>query len=295
MLSVLAMLVGRLKGWKTVCWLQDVFPEIALKAGVLNNGKQAFMLMWLAHRSLRTTDRVVVVGRCMEQRLLAVGVSQDRLTVISNWADGEGLQPVAPANNWFRQQHQLDGRIVVMYSGNLGVVHETESLLRIIRGLSVMPEVCVMILGEGSGRISLEETVRREQLGNVRFLGYQRPEDLRFSLSAGDIHLVTLRPEMEGLSVPSKVYGIMAVSRPVVFIGPQGSEVTALIREAGCGEAFAPAEYEKATLAILDLARDTRRREYLGTAGRRYFEDYLDKPLAVQRFHDVLRSTVKAS
>ena len=68
---------------------------------------------------------------------------------------------------------------------------------------------------------------------------------------------------MEGLSVPSKVYGIMAVSRPIIFIGPQGSEVAALVWEAGCGETFSPRDDEKATIAILDLVRDHRRSEYL--------------------------------
>jgi len=166
-------------------------------------------------------------------------------------------------------------------------------LIRIMRALRVMPEVCVLILGDGSGRPKLEEAVRRERLEHVKFLGYQHQNDLRYSLSAGDIHLVTLKPEMEGLSVPSKVYGIMAVSRPIIFIGPQGSEVAALVREAGCGETFSATDNEKATIAILDLGKDHRRREYLGSAGRRYFESHLDKPLAVQRISNVLRTVVK--
>src|SRR6476646_10006665 len=131
MLSVLAVVLGWLKRWKTVCWLQDVFPEVALKAGVLKQGKLASALMWLTHGSLRKTDRIIVVGRCMEHRLSELGIPRDRLTLIPNWADGECLKAVAPADNWFRKRHGLEGRITVMYSGNLGVVHETDCLLRI--------------------------------------------------------------------------------------------------------------------------------------------------------------------
>jgi glycosyltransferase involved in cell wall biosynthesis len=120
-------------------------------------------------------------------------------------------------------------------------------------------------------------------------LGYQATEDLRYSLSAGDIHLVTLRSEMEGLSVPSKVYGIMAVGRPVVFIGPDGSEVACLIRESGCGEVFSPQESEKTACAILDLARDCNHRARLGLAGRHYFENSLDKQFAIQRFYEAFQ------
>jgi glycosyltransferase involved in cell wall biosynthesis len=209
--------------------------------------------------------------------------------VIPNWADGDQLTPVAPEENWFRKQHALEGQVVIMHSGNLGVVHETESLIPLIRFLGGTREVCFLFVGEGQGKTRLEGWACREKLENVRFVDYQAQEQLRYSLSAGDIHLVTLRSEMEGLSVPSKVYGIMAVGRPVVFIGPDGSEVASLIRESGCGEVFSPQESEKAALAILDLSRDPYRRKRLGLAGRRYFETFLDKRFAIQQFQTVFQ------
>ena len=288
-LSVQAVLLGRLKGWKTVCWLQDVFPEIAVRADTLREGLRARLLRWAANWSLRSSDRVIVVGRCMERCLLAFGLQRDRLVLIPNWADGDHLTPVAPEDNWFRKQHGLEGQIVVMYSGNLGVVHETEALIPLIHYLRGMREVCFLFVGEGQGKTRLQNWASQEKLESVRFLRYQNKEHLRYSLSAGDIHLVTLRSKMEGLSVPSKVYGIMAVGRPVVFIGPDGSEVASLIRESGCGEVFSPQESEKAALAILHLVQDYRRRENLGSAGRRYFESFLDKRCAIQRFQTVFQ------
>ncbi|TLY41861.1 MAG: glycosyltransferase family 4 protein [Nitrospirae bacterium] len=288
-LSVQAVLLGRLKGWKTVCWLQDVFPEIAVRADTLREGLRARLLRWAANWSLRSSDRVIVVGRCMERCLLAFGLQRDRLVLIPNWADGDHLTPVAPEDNWFRKQHGLEGQIVVMYSGNLGVVHETEALIPLIHYLRGIREVCFLFVGEGQGKTRLQNWASQEKLESVRFLRYQNKEHLRYSLSAGDIHLVTLRSKMEGLSVPSKVYGIMAVGRPVVFIGPDGSEVASLVRESGCGEVFSPQESEKAALAILHLVQDYRRRENLGSAGRRYFESFLDKRCAIQRFQTVFQ------
>ena len=288
-LSVQAVLLGRLKGWKTVCWLQDVLQEIAIRAGTLRKGLRARLLRWAANWSLRSSDRVIVVGRCMERCLLAFGLQRDRLVLIPNWADGDHLTPVAPEDNWFRKQHGLEGQIVVMYSGNLGVVHETEALIPLIHYLRGMREVCFLFVGEGQGKTRLQNWASQEKLESVRFLRYQNKEHLRYSLSAGDIHLVTLRSKMEGLSVPSKVYGIMAVGRPVVFIGPDGSEVASLVRESGCGEVFSPQESEKAALAILHLVQDYRRRENLGSAGRRYFESFLDKRCAIQRFQTVFQ------
>jgi glycosyltransferase involved in cell wall biosynthesis len=289
MLSVLAVLVGRFKRWKVVCWLQDVFPEIAVQAGVLPDGAAARLLKRLARWSLLRSDRVIVVGRCMERYLLGFGISRQRFALIPNWADGETLVPVAAQDNWFRAKHKLDGRIVVMYSGNLGVVHEAQSLLLMIRHLRSVSEVCFLFVGEGQGKAKLEERVYEEGLENVRFMSYQAKEELGYSLSAGDIHLVTLRNNMEGLSVPSKIYGILAVGRPVVFIGPEGSEVAQLILEAGCGEVFATGDGERVAAAIAALARDRERRESMGAAGRMYFETHLDKRLAIEKFKVVLQ------
>src|SRR5437016_3303167 len=163
-LSVQAVLLGRLKGWKTVCWLQDVFPEIAVRAGTLREGLRARLLRWAANWSLRSSDRVIVVGRCMERCLLAFGLQRDRVVLIPNWADGDQLAPVAAEENWFRKQQDLDGKLVIMYSGNLGVVHETESLIPVIRRLFATPEMCILFVGEGQGKSRLEDWVDRKSV-----------------------------------------------------------------------------------------------------------------------------------
>jgi colanic acid biosynthesis glycosyl transferase WcaI len=293
LLSFLAAFLRPLKGWKTISWLQDVFPENAVRAGILKDGWLARTLTRIAYWSLRASHRIIVVGRCMEQHLQRAGIPQEQVVRLPNWADGEALGPVAAHENWFRKEHHLNGHLVVMYSGNLGVVHDADSLLRVIRSLHGMSRVCFVFMGYGKGKVRLEERGRREGLTNLRFIDYQSQQHLRFSLSAGDIHLVSLRTDMEGLSVPSKVYSIMAVGRPVIFIGPEGSEAGAVVRDAGCGLVFTPDESESAASAIRDLARDPEQRERLGTAGRRYFEAVLDKQRAIERFQTVLQTVMR--
>ena len=284
MLSFVAALLGPLKRWKTICWLQDMFPENAVSAGLLADGWIARILTRTARWSHQAADHVIVVGRCMERRLLSAGLPQERITWISNWADGESLAPLSSDENWFRKDQGLDGRFVVMYSGNLGVVHDADSLLRVIRAMKDVAEICFVFMIYGQGKGYLEEHGQRERLRNLRFIDYQTHQHLRYSLSAGDLHLVSLRADMEGFSVPSKVYGIMAVGRPVLFIGPKESEAAMIVNEAGCGLVFPPLESEQAAPAIRHLAGDAKRREQLGAAGRRYFEATLDKQKAMERF-----------
>jgi colanic acid biosynthesis glycosyl transferase WcaI len=293
LLTVLATGLSRLKGWRTIAWLQDLFPENAIQAGIVTPRFPARILRWLARWSLRRADHIVVVGRCMKQRLLQSGMPEERITVIPNWADGMSLASVDHRENWFRKEHALDARVVVMYSGHLGIVHDWRSLMHIVRSMRSLPDVMFLFVCHGPGRDVLEPWVRRERIANVDFIEHQPQQTLRYSLSAADVHLVTLRTDMAGLSVPSKTYGIMAVGRPIVFIGPKDSEVAMVVTESRCGEVFGPEEADRAANAIFELTLDRRRREQLGSAGRRYFDRFFERKLAAARIKDVLQAVVR--
>jgi colanic acid biosynthesis glycosyl transferase WcaI len=289
MLSVLALVVRTCKRLKTVCWLQDVFPEIAIRAGVLPEGRFAHLLQRLALWSLRHMDRLVVLGRCMEQHLLARGIPAHKMVRIPNWADGKQSLPVERQENPFLAEHGLLNRLVVMYSGNLGVVHEFETIQAVIRKLQSARQFCFCFIGEGHQKERLVEEARRERWENVVFLPYQAKETLQFSLAAGDVHLVTLRPDMTGLSVPSKLYGILGAGRPVIFIGSEESEVAAVIREAHCGYVLKPGDVQGTIQALRAYSRDPAQMERHGRAARVYFHRYCDRPIAVEKFRRLLQ------
>jgi colanic acid biosynthesis glycosyl transferase WcaI len=289
LLSVIALIVGLLNRVKTVCWLQDIFPDIAFRAGVLREGLVGRLLQRIARWSLHRMDQIVVHGRCMAHHLLSCGLSAHKMIRILNWSDGSHVQPVDRRDNEFLEQHHLRDRFVVMYSGNLGVVHEFKTILALIRGTRSIREICFCFVGEGSQKRQLVEAAQREDWQHVLFLPYQPKERLKFSLSAGDVHLVSLRAEMVGLSIPSKIYGIMAAGRPVIFIGPADSEVAALIREAGCGHVVQPGDGQGAVDALLACYRDRVRLEKQGEAARTFFERYCDRPVATEKFWRLLR------
>jgi glycosyltransferase involved in cell wall biosynthesis len=293
LLSVLAVALSRLKGWKSVVWMQDLFPDNAVQAGFFRLRFPAWVLTRSARWSLRRADHIVVVGRCMKRRLAESGVAWEQMTVISNWADGASLRPVPHGDNWFRKEHAREGQVVVMYSGHLGVVHDWHALMHVLRSLSAVPDVMFLFVCHGPGREVLEGWVRREGLVNVGFIEHQPRQALTYSLSAADVHLVTLRTDMAGLSVPSKTYGIMAVGRPIVFIGPKDSEAAMAVMESGCGVVVDPEEPNGAVKVILELASDRRRRQELGAAGRRYFDRFFERKLASALTRSVLKNVVR--
>jgi colanic acid biosynthesis glycosyl transferase WcaI len=289
LLSVLAALVQMIKPVKTVCWLQDVFPEIAVRAGVLPEGLVAHCLRRLAQWSLRQMDQVVVIGRCMERHVLSEGVASPSLTRIPNWADGTHIKLLPRDQNEFLRRHNLDNHFVVMYSGNHGVVHEYETLVSLLRETRSVPELCFCFIGEGAWKKRLIETAQAEAWPHVRFLPYQPRSLVQSSLSAADMHLVSLRSDMEGLSIPSKVYGALAAGRPVIFIGPRGSEAAALVREAQCGYSVQPGDTQGAVQAVLAGYEDRALLERQGQAARLYFTRRFDRNIATRSFHQVFQ------
>ena len=216
MLSVLGAVAKKLLKVHSACWLQDVFPQIAIQSGLLKPGWSSKWISRVARWSLESLDRVVVVGRCMEQKLLQEGFSGRNLVKIPNWADGTQLIPLDRASSPFVTDNGLQKRFVLMYSGNLGIVHEVDTVENLLRSTNVLAHFMVCVVGDGAHRGHLQAMTREKQWSHVRFFPYQPEETLRFSLAAAHVHLVTLKPDMSGLSVPSKIYGIFAAGRPVL-------------------------------------------------------------------------------
>ncbi|PQJ35050.1 hypothetical protein BSZ35_11005 [Salinibacter sp. 10B] len=237
MLKVLGPLLERLTGARTVHWAQDLYPEVAAGVDVIGtDGLLARTMRRLSTWALRNHHHVVAVGRCMQERLVQErGLSESKVSVIPNWPPSE-VAPIPHDQNPFRDQHDLHDRFVVMYSGNMGLAHPFDAVLDAAARLATeQPEVLFLFVGEGPRKDELQAQVDQRSLSNVRFLPFQPREKLAQSLSAADLHLVTMESELEGLVVPSKLYGALGVGRPALFLGPPGSEAARLVESHNCG------------------------------------------------------------
>jgi len=238
MLKVLGPLLARLRGARAVHWAQDLYPEVAEGVGAIaENGLLARTMRGLSTWALRGHDHVVTVGRCMRERIVGErGLPAEHVSVVPNWPPS-AVESVPHDENPFRAEHDLDDRFVVMYSGNMGLAHPFDAVLDAADRVQQddRDEVLLLFVGEGPRKAALQEQVERRGLSNVRFLPFQPRERLAESLSAADLHLVTMQPELEGLVVPSKLYGALGAGRPVLFLGPPGSEAARVIAETDCG------------------------------------------------------------
>jgi len=271
-----------------VLWVQDVYPDLAVRFGVLRENSPCTRAFRLMQRTVyRRARTIVALSDGMRDRLIAQGAPPLRIRVVPNWSDGRRVSPIAHAENPFRKQHGLEGRFVVMYSGNFGVGHEFATLIGAARQLERRrPEVLFLFVGDGSRKAEAERA--SAGLGNVKFLPYQPLEKLGESLSAADVHAVTMLEGMEGLMVPSKLYGALASGRPVLFIGPEGCEVSRVIGKRPVGWSMRPGDAAGVAKAIESAADDSRGTVEKGERARRTFEKLYDRAVSVRTWREVL-------
>jgi len=268
---------------------QDVFPEFGVILGRLSNpaGVQGLAALnrWLRDRAAR----VVAIGRDMERRLLELGCPPDKLVVIPNWASAEAIRPLTRPSA-LREREEWDGRFVVMYSGNVGLSQDLETLVEAAALLRDEPSIVFAIVGEGASKRRLREQAAALGLLNVRFLPYQDRDDLSDSLGAADLHVVGLKRGLAGFVVPSKLYGILAAGRPFIAAVEPGAEPATVAEDHDCGVRVEPGDPRALADAIASL-RD-RDLSMMGANARRALETRFERRVATAAHRRVLEEVV---
>jgi colanic acid biosynthesis glycosyl transferase WcaI len=289
MLSVVGAIAARVRGARLINWLQNVFPESAARLGVKWAGGPAGALMkWARNASWRVASANIVLGDRMADEMLRLGLRKETIAVIHNWSDGEAIRPLPRYGHPLRERWGVAGKFVVGYSGNMGRSHEFDAIVKGAALLKDLDDVQFVFIGAGTHRDVLEREFRDKGVRNASFHPYQPREELGRSLTLPDAHLVSFRPELEGLGVPSKFYGIAAAGRPVIFIGDLDGEIAGIVRRARCGFAVALGDARGFKDAVLALRDDPGLCARQGANARRVFEERFDKPIALAAWREVL-------
>ena len=273
-----------------VNWLQDLYPEVAVELGVpMVNGPLGKLLFRLRDQALRTAAANVVVGERMAERVRARGVLSKRVHIIPNWCDDQVVRPIAHCCNELRSEWNLQDRFVVAYSGNLGRSHEFETVLTAAEKLRDLPQLLFLFIGGGRGLDTLKRRVVERRLETLfRFLPYQERSRLKHSLPAADAHWLSLRPELEGLIVPSKFYGIAAAGRPTIAITSRIGEVGRLIERHRCGVVVEPGDAERLADCLRHLCARRAELDEMGRHARQMLDAEFTRQHAFARWHDLL-------
>jgi glycosyltransferase involved in cell wall biosynthesis len=285
-LSVPVAVATCLRGARLVNWIQDLFPEVAARLGVPVPGQR--LIARARNWSLRRAHANVVLSPGMSRMIAAAGADPARIRLIENWTDEEAIRPVEPQAAPLRSEWALADRFVVEYSGNMGRVHEFGTVLGAAELLGDEPGIVFLLIGKGYALASIRARVADLALPNVVIKPPQPRERLSDVLAAGDLHLVSLQPAMEGLVVPSKYYGVLAAGRPVLYVGDRDGDLAREIARFDCGRVIAPGDSVELAWQIRSLRGDASERRRLGARARALLEARYTRAAALQRWQQLL-------
>lgn len=274
------------RGSRHIPWVMDIYPEIAVKSGVLRSGGLVDRIWSMLRRlSFSFANQVVVLSPGMKKVVASKGVPLEDISIVEPWSDTGAIVPFEGENHFRREHVPSTAKRVVMYSGNLGTCHLWREFAGAVKLLEDDPETFFLFVGGGKGMPLLKEAIGNCR--NVKFLPYQEREALSQSLAAGDIHLTSLDPRVDGLLLPSKIFGIMAASRPIIHVGSEGSDVARLLKNSECGVVVAPGDPSALAQAIVNLPN----RLEMGLAGRVAMEEKYDRKILIPQFIRMLEQT----
>lgn len=268
-IGVTAYLLSRRHRIPFIYNVQDIYPDIAIRLGVLSNRRLIGFFYRLERFVYRKAERVTVLSDGFHQNLTKKGVPAEKLCIIPNFVDVGAMRPL-PKENAFSRRHKLHDRFVVMYAGNVGLSQGLETMIDAAEILQDSDDIRWLIVGNGAAKSSLQRLVEEKKLQNITFLPFQPREALAEMYAAADLSVVCLRKGIGGESVPSKAYTIMASGRPILAsVGPE-AETKRLIDEVRCGMWTEPEDGARFAEAVHSLYRDQPRRAELGYNGRAY-------------------------
>jgi glycosyltransferase involved in cell wall biosynthesis len=272
-------------------WAMDLNPDQLIAIGRLSKDEGVAAFLESANRMiLKNSSLIIALDRFMAGRLRARAKIDRKLVVIPPWPHQSSIAPMPHETNPFREKHKLAGKFVVMYSGNHSPSNPLDTLLAAAERLKDDPEIRFMFIGGGIMKKEVEAHVRDRDLHNVICLPYQPLESLSFSLSAADVHVVALGEKMVGIIHPCKVYGAMAVGRPVLYFGPRPSHISDLLDNAPFGLHVHHGDVDAAVAAIRQLqSLSVEQRYRMGQLAQQVLDGDFSQNLLCNRLCDGLQ------
>lgn len=294
-LPLLGYLAHLCFGVPYICLIYDLYPDVAVALNVVTHRHWLTTLWDALNRQIwQRASGIIVLSSTMKDRAIAKCPQiADKISVIHNWADPNWIRPLPKSENWFVHQHDLADRFTVLYSGNLGRCHEMETILKAAERLRDEP-IQFVFIGDGAKYSECLEKVQKLGLQNCRFLPYQDKHVLPYSLTAGDVSLVSIAKNLEGLVVPSKLYGILASGRPIAAICESHSYLCQLLQDAQCGSTFEPGDSDGLAEFLHFLSLNPQNAEQMGRSGRRYLKLHFTPQTIAQQYLHVVRSSLTA-
>lgn len=226
--------------------IYDIYPDALSNFGFIKEGSSLYRF-WdrINDKVYRNATRVLTISNAMKQ-IVARTAQKDKIEIIYPWVDISFIKPIEKEDNWFVAKHNLLDKIVILYSGNMGITHDLMTVLKTAKDINnSINSFHFLFIGDGAKKESLVKYKEDNKLKNITFLPYQNPEVLPFSFASADFGIVSLGKGAEGLSVPSKTFYMLATGSAIISISKPDSEISNLVQQNNCGVSIQPSDHER--------------------------------------------------
>lgn len=296
-LPLIGYLMKKLRGQPYVVLIYDIYPDLAIYLGKMS--KRGFLTrMWRRFNEIvwQNSEAVFTIGDDMAIKLggmfKADRTRLGRVAVILNWVDHNFIKPLPKEKNWFAQKYGQADKFTVLYSGNLGATHDLETILKGAKELCNFNDIQFLIIGDGYKRNYVEEFINTESLLNIIRLPFQSEEVLPYSLTTGDVAIITLSKGVEGLSIPSKMYYAMASGSALLCISSGNNELKTIIKNHQCGISVDPGDVEGFVSAVKRFYEDPVFLKSCKENARKAVESYYTKK-NIGKYREILVDKLK--
>jgi len=291
LLPYVTMLACRLRHAKCVIRVDDVFPDILVATGMLKKKSVLYRILDYLTRELYSgAERIIVLGRDMEELVSRKIPHHDqRIRVITNWADIEHILPASKRENVLLNEQGLIDKFIVQWAGNMGHPHEVKSLFEAMIQLRANSDIHFLFIGSGYKRVWLESQVKQSGLKNATFLGNKPRSEQSNFLNACDIAVSSLIPGMSGISLPSRTYNILAAGKPILVIGEPDSEIGYLITEEKVGWIVPPGQPDQIVGIILEAKAKPTLLDAMGKRGRAVAEMKYSSESVIKNYIELIK------
>lgn len=291
-LPFLLAAVCRLRRAKCLLLIHDVYPEVLIACGIYKSNTILMRLLgWLSQRLYHSVDRIIVLGRDIKSVVLRRYKSNDHnVKIIPNWADLYFITPGERVQNVLINKLGIGEKFIVQFSGNMGRTHGIECLVESAKKLIDQKDIHFLFIGGGAKRRWLQCAVQKNGLHNVTLLQHQARSELSIALNACDLAIIPFVPGMAGLSVPSRMYNILAAGKPIIAAADRNSELAAVIQEEKLGWVVLPDQPDKVVEAILNAKANPDLLLEMGKRARLAAKTKYSFHKVIESYYDVIHN-----
>jgi len=291
LLPLIGVVAKFLYGQKYIYLMHDIYPETASKLGYISEDGILYKIWKFLNKiSLKNADKIIVLSEDMRLKLTdsIEDIDLEKISIIHNWSNEDLMKIIPKKENYFLDKYGLRDKFIVEYSGNLGRIHEFNTLLKAAKELNNHENIVFLFIGDGGKKSEIESFVKNHGLKNVRMLPYQERSELPLSLGMADIQILSLEKGYEKLAVPSKFYGILASGKPVMFIGDKNCHIARVIENNNCGFNIETDNYKVLANAIAYFEKSRDELIVYGHSSRKTFENNFTLNKAINLYLDCI-------